>query len=155
QVSRVPIQFCANTGCAAQILRQITFVNAPAFSLSTWESSAYVQDRWSVAERFLIEAGGRWDHDSFLSRNMFSPRLAATVVIDRASETKLSAGIGIYYDRTNLGMVSQSVQGSSTDQFFSPVSLVIPSSFLVDPRLLSMPRFVNWSVGLERRLPAR
>src|SRR5215469_12767416 len=158
QVSRVPIQFCANAGCLAnptQILRQVTFVNAPAFSLSTVESSGYVQDRWSVAERFLIEAGGRWDHDTFLSRNMFSPRVAATAVLDRASETKLSAGIGIYYDRTNLGQVSQSVQGSSTDQFFSPASIIIPTSFVADPRLLSMPRFVNWSVGMERRLPAR
>jgi hypothetical protein len=158
QVSRVPIHFCADTGCItnpAQILRQITFVNVPAFSLSTVESGAYVQDRWSLAERFLVEAGGRWDRDSFIGRDMFSPRLAATAVVDRASETKLSAGIGIYYDRTNLGLVSQSVQGSATDQFFSPAPVVIPSSFQVDPRLLSMPRFVNWSVGVERRLPAR
>src|SRR5215469_3483238 len=158
QVSRVPIQFCANAGCLAnptQILRQVTFVNAPAFSLSTVESSGYVQDRWSVAERFLIEAGGRWDHDSFLSRNMFSPRLASTVVLDRASETKLSAGIGIYYDRTNLGQVSQSVQGSSTDQFFSLACCFIPTSFVAEPWVLSMPPFVNWSVGVESRLPAR
>ena len=29
------------------LLRQISFANSPGFNLSTLESSAYVQDRWS------------------------------------------------------------------------------------------------------------
>src|SRR5215472_731510 len=158
RVSRVPIQFCANTACLTnsnEILRQITFFNAPAFSLSTLESSAYIQDRWSVAERFLVEAGGRWDRDSFLGQDMFSPRLAGTFLVDRATETKLSAGVGVYYDRTNLGQVGEAFQGSLTDQFFAPQPMTISTRFLVNPQLLSMPRFVNWSAALERRLPAK
>ena len=158
RISRVPIQFCASAACLAdqtQVLRQITFVNAPAFSLSTLESSAYLQDRWSLAERFLLEAGGRWDRDSFLGRDMWSPRLGATFLAHRATETKVSAGFGIYYDRTNLGVVGEAFQGGLTDQFFTPSPMIISTSFLVDPRLLSMPQFTNWSVALERRLPAK
>lgn len=148
--SRVPIQFvdASNT-----LLRQITFQNVPAFDLSTLESSAYVQDRWSALERLVVEGGVRWDRDSFLGRNMVSPRLAASYLLHPATETKLSAGVGIYYDRTNLALVSQADQGSLTDVFFAPVPLTVHSSFIVNPNLLAMPRYVNWSVGVESRLP--
>ena len=137
------------------LLRDITFSNAPHFSLNTLESSAFVQDHWSGFDRIMIETGVRWDRDSFLHRDVFSPRVAGAAMLHRASETKFAAGIGIYYDRTNLFEVSQSVQGTRVDQFFSPVPKTIPAAFIVDPAQLTLPRFVNWSVGLERRLPGR
>ncbi len=137
------------------LLRQVTFQNASPFGLGTTESSAYVQDRWSALERLVIEAGGRWDHDGFLQKNMFSPRVAGSLLLARASETKFTAGVGIYYDRTNLALASQAFQGSRTDIFLSPVAQATTVSFLVDPARLPMPRFTNWSVGLERRLPGR
>lgn len=147
-------------------LRNITFSNVPHFSLSTEEASAFVQDRWTGLDRVTVESGARWDHDSFLDRDVFSPRIAGSAMLDAASETKLSAGIGIYYDRTNLFEVGQSVQGTRVDQFLCnptsantcsgpPVTTTIPGTFIVDPQLLTLPRFVNWSVGLERRLPGR
>ena len=137
------------------LLRQIAFTNAPHFSVHTVESSAYAQDRWSGFDRVTVEAGGRWDRDSFLGQDVFSPRVAGTAVLSRSSETKISAGTGIYYDRTNLAEVAQSLQGTRVDQYFSPVPLTIPATFIADPRLLTLPRFVSWSVGLERRLPGR
>lgn len=159
QASRVPIEF---VDASSVLLRQIIFHNAPAFSLNTLESSAYVQDRWAATERLMIETGFRWDHDSFLKRSMFSPRIAGALLLRRRTETKLSAGIAIYYDRTNLALVSQSAQGTLSDVFLAPAPLctapspcTIQNAFLVDPSLLSMPRFVNASVGLETRLPGR
>lgn len=137
------------------LLRQITFANPPHFSVHTVESSAYAQDRWSGFDRVTVETGVRWDRDSFLGQDVFSPRIAGTALLSRSSETKVSAGIGIYYDRTNLAEVAQSLQGSRVDQYFSPAPLTIPGTFIADPRLLTLPRFVNWSVGLERRLPGR
>lgn len=137
------------------LLRQINFINAPGFSLSTVESSAYLQDRWAPVRRVIIEPGARWDRDSFLQRDFYSPRIAGTVLVSQASETKISAGIGIYYDRSNLALASNGSQGMRTDQFFSPSVVTFNAAFLVDPRLLAMPRYTNWSAALERRLPAR
>jgi hypothetical protein len=137
------------------VLRQITFSNAPPFTLSTLESSAYIQDRWTPMQRVIIESGGRWDRDSYLSRDFFSPRVAGTVLISAASETKLSAGIGIYFDRSNLALAANGSQGTRTDEFFAPVPTVFTPTYTVDPRLLTLPRYNNWSVALERRLPAR
>jgi hypothetical protein len=112
-----------------------------------------VQDRWSAREALMIEAGVRWDRDSFVGRDFFSPRIAGTLMLNRATETKLSAGTGIYYDRTNLALVSQSRQGTVLDQFFSPLLMTFTTSFLADPNRLTLPRFVNWSGALESRLP--
>src|SRR5215813_12647738 len=140
---------------AGALLRQITFVNAPGFSLSTIESSAFLQDRWAPFERMIVEPGVRWDHDSFLQRDFYSPRIAGTVLLSQASETKVSAGIGIYYDRTDLGKASNASQGVRTDAFLIPSVVDFPAAFVVDPRILTLPRYINWSAALERRLPAR
>ena len=152
QSTRSTIQF---QDFNATPLRDITFQNAPRFSLHTVESGAFLQDIWSSLDRITVESGIRWDRDSFLQRDVFSPRVAGTAMLSRASETKISAGIGIYYDRTNLFQVAQSQQGTRVDQTFSPVPFTIPGTFIADPRLLTLPKFVNWSVGLERRLPGK
>jgi carboxypeptidase family protein/TonB-dependent receptor-like protein len=152
QTSREPFQFFDAQNI---LLRQISFQDAPRFSLSTLEGSGYVTDHWSPVTRLSLDAGARWDYDSFLGGNWFSPRIAGAFLLSRKSETKLSSGIGVYYDRTNLAQVSLAQQGSRVDTFFSPQSLVLPANFLVNPNLLTMPRFINWSLGLERRLPWR
>jgi hypothetical protein len=103
----------------------------------------------------IIEPGVRWDRDTYLGRDFFSPRIAGTVLVSSASETKISAGVGIYYDRSNLALASNGAQGSRTDEFLSPVPITFQASFTVDPRLLTMPRYKNWSVAIERRLPGK
>ena len=137
------------------LVREINFSATPAFGLNTLEASAYIQDRWSPLPRVLIEPGVRWDSDSYLERSFFSPRIAGTVLVDLATETKVSAGIGIYYDRTNLAAASNGSQGKRTSVFFLPVAQTFTDTFTVDPRLLTMPRFTNWSVAIDRRLPGR
>jgi hypothetical protein len=151
-INRGTVQFVNGTGA---LLRQITFSNAPPLSLSTLEAGAYIQDRWTPMQRVIIETGGRWDHDSYLGRDFFSPRIAGTMLISAASETKLSAGIGIYFDRSNLALASNGSQGTRTDEFFSPLAALFTPTFTVDPRLLTLPRYKNWSVALERKLPGK
>ena len=51
--TRGPIQFFDGTGA---LLRQVTFNDQSRFSLSTVESSSYIQDRWSALERVTMEA---------------------------------------------------------------------------------------------------
>ena len=46
-------------------------------------------------------------------------------------------------------------QGTRTDEFFAPVAAVFTPTFTVDPRLLTLPRYNNWSVAVERRLPGK
>jgi hypothetical protein len=132
-----------------------------------FEASAYAEDRWLVTNRLLIEPGARLDWDEIVRTPLFSPRLAGTYILDDEGNTKLSAGIGIIYDGTSLGVLHQPLEGQRIDYFFdakgnptdangSPAGapVPVPSTFSVNRNLLSAPRFLNWSVGLEKRLPA-
>jgi len=154
---RGPVFFTDVNGITA---RQEFFQNVPAFTLHSVESNSYAQDRWSPIQRLLIESGLRFDHDSYIQRSLVSPRVAGTYLLHKSSETKLSGGVGLYYDRTSLAMLSRQFQGSRTDMFFvsDGTTLAQPpfqTSFVVgDPHRLLMPRFLNWSAGIERKLPA-
>jgi hypothetical protein len=155
--TRVPI---ITTDLNGVTTRETLFQNVAPFQLHTTEPSAYFQDRWSPVSRVLIEGGVRWDADSKIDRKMISPRIAGAVMLARASETKLSLGVGVYYDRTSLSLLARPFQGTRTDLFFLPNSATLShaplvTAFIADPSQLAMPRFTNFSAGLERRMPGR
>ena len=120
------------------------------------EASAYIQDRWSPIPRVLIEPGVRFDWDEIVRRPLFSPRLAGTYVLDSSGNTKISAGVGVVYQSTLLSLMAEPLQGSRHDYFFDPTGSLTRSvltTFSVDRNTLLAPRYVNWSVALERKLP--
>ncbi len=132
------------------------FTGPPGFSQPNTATGMYVQDRWTPVAHLLVEGGLRLDRDLIVRHTLFSPRLAATWMLNDA--TKLSAGIGLYHDRTRLAFVTPPLQGSRTDYIYGAdgVTLAGPpltTTFTLDQHALQGPRFVNWSVGVERRLP--
>lgn len=139
--------------------REVTFSASPAFTKKNVEVSGFAQDRWSVRDRWLVEAGARLDWDQILRRPLFSPRLASSVVLTPDGQTKLTWGIGLYYDATSLDLLTRGLTGHRLDLFYdgTGTTLVRPpveTSFLAEARNLRAPRFLNWSVDLERKLPA-
>ncbi|OLC96615.1 MAG: hypothetical protein AUH86_09320 [Acidobacteria bacterium 13_1_40CM_4_58_4] len=147
--------------------RYSTFSGGADTTTYNFETSAYAEDRWLVTNRLLIEPGVRLDWDEIVRSVLFSPRLAGTYVLDREGNTKLSAGIGIVYDATSLFLVARPFAGQRTDYFFdssgnptdangNPTSAPTPvfTAFSVNKNALKAPRFVNWSLGLEKKLPA-
>lgn len=123
-----------------------------------FETSAYAEDRWLVTNRLLIEPGVRLDWDEIVRSALFSPRLAGTYVLDNSGNTKLSAGIGIVYDATPVYLIARPYAGQRLDYFFDPngnaVGSPVLTTFSANRSALDSPRFVNWSVGLEKKLPA-
>jgi hypothetical protein len=139
--------------------RLVTFNGGPELSKNNFAVSGYAQDRLSVSDNLLIEFGLRTDWDAIIRQVLFSPRIATTYLLSRLGETKISGGIGLYYDSTNLSFITRSQEGLRFDQFYeaagqTPLGLPVESSFLVNERSLKSPRFLNWSVGLERKMPA-
>jgi len=126
------------------------------------ELSGYAQDRWLVTNRFLVEAGLRFDWDEIVRGELFSPRLAVTYVLSQAANTKISGGIGVSHDATPLFLIARPQAGTRIDDFFfytpqetfnyttGPVTSVFSR-----PPSLEAPRYINWSLGLEQKLPAR
>lgn len=131
------------------------------------EASAYAEDRWLITNRLLVEPGVRLDWDEIVRTPLFSPRLAATYILDDEGNTKLSAGVGIMYDATTLGLINQPAAGQRADYFFNAkmqptdangnvVNTPVPvaTTFSVNRNTLAAPRYLSWSVGLEKKLPA-
>ncbi len=138
--------------------RRVTFTNAPAFTRDNVEASAYAQDRWAVTARWLLEPGVRLDWDEIIRALAPSPRLASTVLVKRNGDTKISWGIGIYRDPSNLDILTRSLTGTRTDLFYDAAgqNLIQPpvaSTFTIDQRLLRFPHVVNASLAIEQKLP--
>jgi TonB dependent receptor/Carboxypeptidase regulatory-like domain len=144
--------------------RYSTFSAAQPHEEYNNEVSAYIEDRWSVTDRLLIEPGIRFDWDSIVHEGAFSPRLAGTYVFDNSGSTKLSAGIGLVYDATPLFLIARPFAGSREDIFFATDPSCITTScvtttgplattFSINNNTLEPPRFLNWSLGLEKKLP--
>ena len=163
---------------ATNCSRYSVFSGGNYSTLYNAEASAYVEDRWLVTNRLLIEPGLRLDWDEIVRTPLLSPRLAGTYVFDDESNTKLSAGIGIIYDTTSLGLIHQAVEGQRVDYFFDsmgcpqeangasvqctglpqgtpePAPIPVPTTFIANRNTLAAPRYLNWSIGLEKKLPA-
>lgn len=171
---RQPISFLLEKGqlppgttCAAFIAgattspcsRYSVFPGAPFGQKYNAELSGYALDRWSPTDHFLIEAGLRYDWDEVVRRSLASPRLAATYVLDQQANTKLSAGVGVFYDATPLFLIARPLAGERLDYFFAPngafSSGPVGTIFTVNSSTVQAPRYVNWSVGIEHKLPAQ
>ncbi|HVI08603.1 MAG TPA: carboxypeptidase regulatory-like domain-containing protein [Candidatus Binatia bacterium] len=143
-------------------------------TLYNTEASAYVEDRWLITNRLLIEPGVRFDEDQIVRRALVAPRLAGTYTLDNEGNTKFSAGIGITFDATSLGIIHQPFEGQRVDYFFeclpagsanctvtptdqngipAPAPTPQPTTFSVNPNTLNAPRYLNWSLGFEKKLP--
>jgi len=149
--------------------RYSTFGAAPLHDEYNQELSGYVEDRWSLTNRLLIEPGVRVDWDGIVHHVRTAPRLAGTYVLDESGNTKLSAGIGIVYDATPIYLIARPFAGTRQDTFYSinPLCSTNPNcspavlergpvntTFHANTDELEMPLFLNWSVGLEKKLPA-
>ncbi len=130
--------------------RYSVFSGGANSSADNLETSGYIQDRWLATDRLLIEPGLRFDWDEIIRSPLVSPRLAGTYVLDSEGNTKLSAGVGIVYDATSLLLVARPSAGQRTD-YFSTGSVV--TTFSANTHTLQEPRYLNWSLGLEQKLP--
>lgn len=175
QFSRQPITFLAPNGTLTEgdtcldipqtapfpCTRYSTFGPAPLHSQYNAQVSAYAEDRWSVTNRLLIEPGVRLDWDEIVRNAEVAPRLAGTYVLDNGGTTKLSAGIGLLYEETPIFLIARPYAGTRQDTFFTSNCMpscitppgAITTTFSADTNSLQVPRFVNWSVGLEKKLP--
>ena len=151
---RRPITVLRQDGTVS--LKSIFMGGGPSTTYNA-EASAYIQDRWSPITRVLIEPGIRFDWDEIVRCPLFSPRLAGTYVLDNSGNTKISAGVGVSFQSTNLALIAAPLAGSRRDTFFN--RLAPPETFLtrfsVDHHALRAPHYLNWSVALERKLPGQ
>jgi hypothetical protein len=157
-VSQAPVSYLRED---RTLLRRSVFSEVAPFTRHNLETGAYFQDRWLAHPGLLIEPGLRFDWDEIVRRPLFSPRIAATYTPPGAEETtKLSAGVGLYYEHTQLEYLTQALTGVREDTYYAgdgmtPVSGPLPTVFTANYGSLKEMHAINWSVGLERKLPGK
>lgn len=153
--TRAPVSYLREDG---SLLRLSTFPQQPSFTLHNAEIGAYLQDRWQPWKQLLLEPGLRFDWDEIIRRPLLSPRLAAVYSPGSNADTKLSAGIGLYYEHTQLEYLTQGRAGIRDDTYYetdgvTPTGPALESAFAVNQSTLHEPGALNWSLGVERNLP--
>ena len=155
-VSRSPVNYLRENGT---LLRRSTFPSQAPFTRHNFETGAFVQDRWLALPGLLIEPGLRFDWDEIIRRSLYSPRLAATYSPPGAeATTKLSAGIGLYYEHTQLEYLERALAGIRYDTYYAadgvtPVSGPLETIFTANDASLKQTHTINWSAGIQRKLP--
>ncbi len=151
-----PVSYLREDGT---LLRRSLFAPAPPFVLHNAEIGAYFEDRWKPARGWLVEPGLRFDWDEIVRRPLVSPRIAAVYAPPRdQNKTKISAGIGLYYDHTQLSYLTQTFTGTRFDTYYAAdgttaTGAAEETQFTAKDSMLDEPRALNWSVGVERKLP--
>lgn len=155
-----PVSYLREDGT---LLRRSTFVPAPAFTLHNAEIGAYLEDRWQPTKGWgnglLVEPGLRFDWDEIVRRPLLAPRVAAVYSPPGDEDkTKISAGIGLYYEHTQLEYLAETDAGIRYDTSYeadgaTPAGPAQETEFTAIDRSLREARALNWSVGIERKLP--
>ncbi len=155
-VSRAPVSYLREDGT---LLRRSTFPATAPFTRHNVELGAYFQDRWTTLPGLLFEPGLRFDWDEIIRRPLFSPRLAGVYAPPAAEgKTKFSAGVGLYYEHTQLEYLTRALAGLRDDVYFGPEGVTpigppLATSFSAGYGSLHEARALNWSVGVEQKLP--
>jgi hypothetical protein len=156
RLARSPVNYLREDGT---LLRRSTFPVQAPFTRHNLAAGAYFQDRWLAHPGLLIEPGLRFDWDEIIRRPLFSPRLAATYSPPgQEGTTKLSAGIGIYYEHTQPEYLERALAGIRYDTYYAadgvtPVTGPLQTIFTANYGALDETRAINWSIGIERKLP--
>jgi hypothetical protein len=107
---------------------------------------AYAQDKWRVNSKTTIGLGVRYDLEIIpldetgnplfsankypVDKNNFSPRVNFTRMLDDAGKSVVRGGYGIFYNRTILGAVDDTLEQG---RFTASNTVTFPSSGVADP----------------------
>jgi hypothetical protein len=155
-VIRAPVNYLRED---RTLLRQSTFPAISPYTRHNVEAGAFLEDRWTARSGLLIEPGVRFDWDEIIGRPLFSPRVAVVYSPRQAGgNTKISAGVGLYYEHTQLEYLTRALAGIRYDAYYAagsqaPAGPTLETNFTADYSGLHQPRALNWSIGLEQKVP--
>ena len=140
------------------LYRQSVLPASTSLDRNNVETTGYIEDKWSPWERVIVQPGLRFDWDEIVRRPLFSPRIAGTYALGSEQTTKISAGVGVYYERTHLDYLARAMTGPRLDYYYDATGTNVlgpplVTTFAVNQPALHAPRFLNWSAGLEQKLP--
>ncbi len=153
-----PINYLREDGT---LLRRSVFPDFAPFARHNFELGSYIEDRWKPRTGLLIQPGLRFDWDEIIRRPLISPRVAFSYSPPGLeSSTKFSAGVGEYFEHTQLEYLTRALMGIRYDTYYAadgmtPLGAPLETSFSVNSSSLREAHGLNWSVGVQHKLPSQ
>ncbi|HJT66460.1 MAG TPA: carboxypeptidase regulatory-like domain-containing protein [Pyrinomonadaceae bacterium] len=82
----------------------IDFTGAGVLEQRQNEFSAFLQDKWIVNKRVVLDLGLRYDNDQLGKENNLAPRLGLVLAPTNSGRTIVRGGIGVFYDKIPLNV---------------------------------------------------
>jgi len=139
--------------------RRSVFPAFAPFAGNNVELGMYVEDRWTPWKGLLVEPGLRFDWDEIVRRPLYSPRIAfAWSPPGAESTTKITGGIGRYYEHTQLEYFTRAMAGIRCDTSYAadgvtPIGPPAETIFTENNSTLREANALNWSAGMQQKLP--
>jgi hypothetical protein len=153
QVERHDYEVLRDDGSVARL---VTFAGVPFQERKNLEAALYVQDHWAPLEGLTLEGGVRTEWNEVVRDLEVAPRASVAWAPRKLRGAKISAGWGVYYDAIGLGTLAREQDQTSFSTFFLPGGVVhgpVPTSFAVNDRALSTPKYQTANLTVERKLP--
>jgi hypothetical protein len=88
------------------LARRITFADAPMIAAENRETTAFVQDRWTVLPSLSVDLGLRFENQRIADPHLVVPRAGFAWSPRQNGRTVLRGGIGLFYDKVPLNIRS-------------------------------------------------
>jgi len=123
------------------------------------EFSAFLQDKWILNRRLVLDLGLRYDRDQLGEENNLAPRIGFVLAPTRSDRTIVRGGIGIFYDKIPLNIGSfEQYQSYVVTTFANDGVTVVDGPRLfqnTSPSDLKNPYSLAWNVQVDHQVNAR
>jgi hypothetical protein len=136
--------------------RYVTFAGNPFEKRKNFDGAQYVQDHWNLRDGLSLEAGLRTEWNEIVRDVEVAPRLGVAWAPRFLTDTKFSAGWGVYYDAISLSTVAPQQDQVSWSTFYLPDGTTlgpVETSFQVYDKFLKVPYYHTATASVERKLP--
>jgi hypothetical protein len=122
--------------------------------VSGLDVAAFVQDRWRISPRFVLEPGFRFDRDGVLGHFNFSPRFGFVAAILPRDVGVFRGGAGIFYECTPLNVGAfESFEAATLTRYaadgVTPAGPPLP--YAHQTGVLDTPRALVWNLEYDHR----
>ncbi|HEY0728533.1 MAG TPA: TonB-dependent receptor, partial [Pyrinomonadaceae bacterium] len=123
------------------------------------EFSAFVQDKWQLNKRFVLDLGLRYDRDQIGKENNFAPRLGFVIAPTESDRTIIRGGVGLFYDKIPLNVSSfEQYQNLVVTTFANNGVTIVDGPRLfqnTSPDDLENPYSLAWNLQVDHQVSPR
>jgi outer membrane receptor for ferrienterochelin and colicin len=155
ELNRRPFRLLGSSGALKQ---EVQFDGPSSAEINNREIGFFIQDRIVLGPKVQIELGARGDRESVAGPLNVAPRFAFSFLPLGTTKSKISGGVGLFYDNLALENLQLSrMQRRLTTSYLpdgTASETVAAESIGVDPALRN-PYGVHWNVAWEYEMAPR